>query len=247
MKRDTEVDLTPIDPTQSNAPIRRVDPTADENWDSDLTSCPGATFFHTAAWARTLKCTYNYTPVYFEVRNSGRLEALLPMMEVDSWLTGRRGVSLPFTDQCDPIGADAEIYQRLYREALSYGGARHWKFIECRGGLSLNRAATASVSYRGHRLALTADDSALFEKCSSATRRAVRKAEQSGLSIEFSRSLDAVREFYELFCRNRKRLGVPPQPFKFFSNIQRHVLEENLGWVVLARQGKRLDRGCDLF
>jgi hypothetical protein len=224
-----------------------MDPTADENWDSDLTSCPGATFFHTAAWARVLKSTYNYTPVYFEIRNSGRLEALLPMMEVNSWLTGRRGVSLPFTDECGPICAGPGTYQCLYQEAVSYGRARRWKFVECRGGLSLNLGATPSVSYRGHRLALTPDDDGLLERCGSATRRAVRKAEQNGLSIEFSRELEAVRAFYELFCRNRKRLGVPPQPFDFFSNIQRHVLDKNLGWVVLARQGKRPIAGAIYF
>jgi hypothetical protein len=191
-----------------------------------------------------LKSTYNYTPVYFEIRNSGRLEALLPMMEVDSWLTGRRGVSLPFTDQCVPICTDPEIYQRLYQAAVSHGRARNWKFIECRGGLSLNLGGTPSVSYRGHRLALTADVDALFARCSSATRRAVRKAEQTGLSIEFSRGLEAVREFYELFCRTRKRLGVPPQPFAFFCNIQGHVLDKKQGWVVLVRQGKNTIAGA---
>ncbi len=237
MKNSAVIDLAVIDPTQANAQIRRVDPTADESWDSDLASCPGATFFHTAAWARVLKSTYNYTPVYFEIRNSSRLESLLPMMEVDSWLTGRRGVSLPFTDQCEPICSSQEVYMRLYQEAVSFGKARRWKFVECRGGFTLHPDAAPSVSYRGHRLTLNGDEESLLKNCCSATRRAVRKAEQNGLTIEVTRNLGGLQAFYKLFCATRKRLGVPPQPFNFFHNIYRHVLEKNLGLVVLARKG----------
>ena len=55
--------------------------------------------------------------------------------------------------------------------------------------------------------------------------------------MEFSQSLGAMRDFYSLFCQTRRRLGVPPQPFSFFENIQRQVLGRNQGWVVIARAG----------
>jgi lipid II:glycine glycyltransferase (peptidoglycan interpeptide bridge formation enzyme) len=110
--------------------------------------------------------------------------------------------------------------------------------VECRGGLPLFGDASPSVSFLGHRLELRGGETALFSRCEGSTRRAVRRAEQSGLTIEFSRDLEAVRAFHGLLCKTRRRHGVPPQPFGFFAGIQSHVLAQKQGWVVLARSGQ---------
>lgn len=235
------------DSSLGDAIVQRVDPTADAQWDADVAGCPGATFFHGASWARVLQSTYGFTPVYYAIRRSGRIEALLPMMEIDSWLTGRRGVSLPFTDECSPICADADSFRRLYQQALAYAKSQRWRHIECRGGLPLFDNAPPSISFLGHRLDLRRTETELFARCEGSVRRAVRKAEQSGLTIEFSRDLEAVRAFYGLLCMTRKRHGVPPQPFEFFANIHRHVLVQGQGWVVLARLRERAVAGAIFF
>jgi len=79
----------------------------------------------------------------------------------------------------------------------------------------------------------------LFGNFDSSMRRAVRKAEKEGVKVEFSQSLEAMRDFYGLQCQTRKRHGLPPQPFQFFVNIQRHILSENQGTIALARQGEK--------
>ena len=40
---------------------------------------------------------------------------------------------------------------------------------------------------------------------------------------------------------------MPPQPWQFFSNIQRHLLAAGLGWVVLARKGSVAIAGAVFF
>ena len=219
------------------SPVLRVDPTLDPNWDRDLSSCEGATFFHTSAWALTIKDTYGFEPAYFVTRRPGQVEAVLPMMDVKSWLTGKRGVSLPFTDECAPLGPDAATVARLFREAQAFASLRQWRYIECRGGLDLLAQNRPSQAFLGHRLNLSHGEAALFEGFEGAVRRAIRKAEQSGLSVEASTSLEAVREFYALFCKTRRRHGVPPQPFLFFSNLHKNVLGRGHGRIVVARHG----------
>ena len=159
-------------------------------------------------------------------------------MEVNSWLTGRRGVSLPFTDECAPLCADADAFAEIYREAVDHGRSRGWKHLEIRGGYPLFSGAPASSSFLGHSLDLRPGAAALFAGVDSSGRRAIRKAERTGLTIEFSRELSAVRDFHSLLRKTRKRHGVPPQPFHFFAAIHRHILAQNHGWVVLAREGK---------
>jgi hypothetical protein len=120
--------------------IQIVDPTHLPCWDSLLLRTPGASFFHGSAWARVLSESYGYTPLYFSVIENERLRALVPMMEVSSFLTGKRGVSLPFTDYCEPIiDETVELADRvdLFNQIVECARKRGWKYIELRGGNNL--------------------------------------------------------------------------------------------------------------
>ena len=107
--------------------------------------------------------------------------------------------------------------------------------------------APAATCFLNHRLALVGDKNAQYGQFNSSVRRAVRKAEKSELSIEFSRDLDAVHTFYALLCLTRKRHGVPPQPFSFFSHIYQQILVPGKGWVVIARHRGRPVAGAVFF
>ena len=239
-------------PSPVSFSVQRTNPLDDSTWDARLARCPAASFFHGAAWAQVLHETYGFAPGYFVAVPSGadaagRAEAalregpdfaaVLPVMEVDRWLTGRRGVSLPFTDACEPLETHAGALRPLIDAVRSQARDRGWKYWECRGGRPQFGQVPASTSFWGHQLHLSAEEPALFSRLEGSARRAVRRAEQSGLAIEFSQAREAVRTFHQLLCQTRRRLGVPPQPWRFFENIHRHVLARNLGWVVLARHG----------
>jgi CelD/BcsL family acetyltransferase involved in cellulose biosynthesis len=218
-----------------NGAAQCVNPIAQPDWDAMVAKHPHGSFFHSAAWASVLADTYGYAPNYFVVRESGEFRALLPLMEVDSWLTGRRGVSLPFTDECEPLFADEDSFKNLVSSALAMGRARGWKYLELRGGRKCIAEAPASLAFHSHTLDLTGDEETIFGRVDASVRRAIRKAEKEGVRVEFSEGIEAVRDFYSLFCRTRKKHGLPPQPFAFFENIHRHVISQKLGTVALAR------------
>lgn len=227
--------LSPVGTYADSGTLQRVNPLEETGWDAALQSFPSSSIFHTAAWAKVLQATYGYTPVYFTLRESGCLRALLPLMEVDSWLTGKRGVSLPFTDDCEPLCSDAGALTGMLKKVMEYGAERNWRYLECRGGKEFFAGAPASTAFYGHRLILTGGEEAVFARVESAVRRAIRKAEKTGISIEFAQGLDAMRTFYYLHCKTRNRHGLPPQPFRFFQNIHDCILAQNHGFVVLAR------------
>ncbi|RPJ07957.1 MAG: peptidoglycan bridge formation glycyltransferase FemA/FemB family protein, partial [Deltaproteobacteria bacterium] len=112
--------------------IRIINPTAFEGWDELVLSHPEAAIFHSSAWARVLSESYGYTPFYFTVLDRQRLSALLPVMEVKSLLTGTRGVSLPFTDYCDPILDGETSLNDLFDHVIDFGKKQRWKYIELR-------------------------------------------------------------------------------------------------------------------
>ena len=204
-----------------------------------MTARADFSFFHGSAWAKVLAESYGFTPVYFTAGKADEIKSVLPLMEVNSWLTGRRGIGLPFTDECEPLGTNSKTFQELFQTAVEFGKTRGWKSIECRGGRKLFGEAPASLSFYGHVVQLVSDADKQFEKMDSSVRRAVRKAEKDGVTVVVSQSLDATRDFYSLQCRTRKRHGLPPQPFSFFLNVHRHILSQNRGMVAVASHGGR--------
>jgi lipid II:glycine glycyltransferase (peptidoglycan interpeptide bridge formation enzyme) len=155
-------------------------------------------------------------------------------MKIKSWLTGRRGISLPFTDSCVPLNQDLELNDEILPEVLIHGTAAHWRYFECRGGKNFFDGAPASESYYGHELKLQRDVHLLFDRCKSTTRGAVNKALRDGVTVDFSHSEEAMEQFYLLHCRTRRRHGLPPQPPEFFRNIQNYIFDRNMGFVTLA-------------
>src|SRR4051812_40180248 len=223
-------------PVTAAASVQIVDPLAIPDWDTLVMSLPGHTFFHSSAWARVLEQSYGYKPVYFAKVENGQLRGLLPMMEVNSWLTGKRGVSLPFSDQCGLLGD----WQALWELAIAEGRERGWKRVEVRDDLKRQPTeCSESESFYGHSIELCRDEEKIFAGFEPSVRRAIRKGEKCGVKLEISHSLEAVQEFYRLHCHTRKKHGVPPQPFNFFANFHRHVIAHNHGFVVIARVNGR--------
>lgn len=196
---------------------------------------PYASIFHQAAWAKVLRQAYGFAPVYFSAFRGETPVAALPVLEIDSWLTGKRGVSLPFTDECEPLSTSEAFISPLVQEALRLGRERGWKHLEIRGGKKLFDGAPPSLTYHGHKLKLSTDTDSMFNRFESSVRRALRKSEKNEMRVEFSQSLPAISEYYVLHCQTRKEHGLPPQPFNFFRNLHEHILANNLGVVVTAR------------
>lgn len=226
--------------------VHWTNPLEHPDWDERLASQSrtGLSFFHSAAWARVLAETYDYEPVYFVSDASG---AVLPLMEVSSPLTGQRAVALPFTDICEPLCADKAEFHKLFRNAVELGQARGWKYLEFRGGESSFKGTEPSLSFYGHIIDIPVNDEVYFSQLKGPVRTAIRKAEKSEVRVEISRDLAAVKEYYLLHCKSRKRHGLPPQPFSFFRNIHRHALLSGLGIVVLARWGNMPVAGAIFF
>jgi hypothetical protein len=217
------------------ARLEIVNPIQHPDWDAQLLSHPDYTFFHGAAWVKVLCATYRHKPLYFGLRGAGRVWGLLPVLEVDSRWTGRRGVSLPFTDECLPLSFATIRYEDVLYEIIEYGKARNWNYLECRGGGDLVAGIPASITFFGHTLDLLASEQVLFDRFEGSVRRAIRKAENAGVQVEISVTLDALRTFYSLHCQTRKKHGVPPQSWAFFLNIYEHILSNKMGVVAVAK------------
>jgi CelD/BcsL family acetyltransferase involved in cellulose biosynthesis len=216
-----------------------LDPRSDAEWDRLVLTHSSSSFFHSSAWARVLTRTYGHRPFYLRLTSDDRTAALLPLMEVSSRLTGRRGVCLPFSDFAPPLVFSRGSERELLRCLGEIVRERKWRHAEIRGGLDHVQASPGSVTFHGHTLDLRGGEEIVFANLDSSTRRAIRKAQSSGLTIRVDDSGSALRDFYNLHALTRRRHGVPPQPWAFFRSIQEEILDCQLGFVVSARRADR--------
>jgi hypothetical protein len=215
--------------------IEILDPTRTADWDHLLRNLPGASFFGTQAWATVLQASYGYTPLYFALMDSGALRALLPMMEVSSFLTGKRGVSLPFTDYCEPLVPHEQVFFALFDAAKQEAKRRGWKYIDVRMTNGVLRKETPSLFFHGHVLDLSVGQEQLFAQFADTNRRNIKKAEKQGVEVRLENTLEALQEFYRLNCLTRRRHGLPPQPWQFFEHVHREIIAKGMGITALAR------------
>jgi len=228
-------------------PLQIINPLEYPNWDKLLLTNKDYSFFHSSSWARVLSESYNYKPLYFTLIKDGRLSTLIPIMEVDSFLTGKRGVSLPFTDYCEPIVPDKDSFNETIEKLIEYGKDVNWKYIEWRGGGSYLEDTLPSLSLYVHSLSLEKDEKKLLSCFRKSTKRNIKKAEKEGVDVSIYYSLESLREFYRLNCMTRKKHGLPPQPFLFFKKIYEHIIAHKKGFVALASYGRRTIAGAMYF
>lgn len=224
--------------------LNTLNPLTDAEWDSRLAGFPHAGVFHTRGWASTLQAAYNLAP-YYLADNPATPRWILPVMEVPTLWGGRKGISLPFTDACEPVSrADGEGDQEViaastppaaipFSDLLDFARSRRWGSIELRGG-SPPPEAVPSMTYFVHSLCLEAPSAALFQGFPAATRRAIRKAEKNGVAVTGSADLDALEAYYEMHCRTRRRHGAPPQPIRFFRSMWDSLIRAGQGIVFTA-------------
>ena len=217
-----------------------VDPLSGSAWDDLLARFEDATPFHTAAWARVLSKTYGHKPIYLRFCTENKTVGLLPLMEVRSPITGSRGVSLPFSDFCQPLVSDSSVTESMNRKLAGVMSERRWRHVELRDGdNTLGLGANRCASFYVHKLPLTPGTSELWEGLASPVRRAIRKAGHSGISVETATTRSAITEFYELHSQTRRRHGLPPQPLRFFLNIYDEIIGPGRGFILFARTESR--------
>lgn len=185
---------------------------------------PRASVFHSTPWLQALARTYGFEPVAYTTTPPGEdLENAMVFCRVESWVTGRRLVSLPFSDHCQPL-VDTREDQDVLTAALEQEVRREdYGYLEVRP-LEAFEVATplrhTTVTYAFHLLDLRSNLDTIFNNFhKSSTQRKVRRAEREGLTYREGSTPELLDVFYRLFTLTRKRQGLAPQSRKWFANL----------------------------
>jgi CelD/BcsL family acetyltransferase involved in cellulose biosynthesis len=206
------------------ASVYEFNPLSDSRWEAFVNRHPGSSVFHSTNWLKALQAAYGYDPLVVTTCSpDAALTNGLAFCRVNSWLTGRRFVSLPFSDHCEPLVGDSGELDDLLLHMRRYVDAGKWKYVEIRPTSSQPGSQTGfakSAAYSFHRLDLRKSRQELFQSFhKDCVQRKIRRAERERLHYEEGTSESLLQKFYDLLVITRRRQHLPPQPLAWFRQL----------------------------
>lgn len=204
--------------------VYQIDPLRDPRWAALVESHPRSSVFHSVNWLKALQTVYGYEPVAVTTcPPEAILTNGLVLCGIRSWLTGRRFVSLPFSDHCEALVDDQDELDAM----LMYlkRAQERWKsqYIEIRPVSyrpSSQSGLEESLTYAFHRLDLRKSTQELFHAFhKDCVQRKIRRAEREGLKYEAGNSEALLQKFYKNLVATRRRQYLPPQPVAWFRSL----------------------------
>ncbi len=202
----------------------QIDPLSDPRWAALVDRHPRSSLFHSPKWLRALRLVYGYVPIALTASPPGsHLRNGLVFCKINSWLTGRRLVSLPFSDHCEPLTQSSDEFDEMLLHLSRKVNEEQLKYLEVRP-VSYQPSARTGLDRGGkyilHRLDLRPSLEKLFSNFhKDCIQRKIRRSEREGLRYEEGISHDALRAFYRLLVLTRRRQQLPPQPLSWFRGL----------------------------
>ncbi len=191
-------------------------------------------FYFDPAWLDLITSLYGYTfiPLTTTISN-GHLSGFLPLCYMRSHLTGRRLVSLPFSDYCPLLAEDEASANDLVDQAIELAKSKRVRYLELRTGLhdALSRRTDLAIAnlYQRWLVQLDPNSETVWGRIRPQARRKVKKARQEGVQARLAESREDMLTYYRLHLLTRtKKHGMPSQPLTFFQRL----------WDTFAPTGK---------
>ncbi len=226
--------------------LRRADPRSDPDWQR-LAEARGADLFHSPAWLRALHAGYGLEPTAWIVPDAdGAPRSGLVACALDD-LLGRRAISLPFSDYCDPLLGDPGDWAPLAEAWLATDAPARLRCLHAAEPVADERFEATGWAY-WHAVDLLADEDAQWSALHSTARRNVARARRAGVRVEASNRREDLRAFFELHLALRKtKYRLLAQPYAFFEALWEEFLAPGHGTLLVARRGEELVAGILLL
>ena len=203
---------------ESRVRVTRWTPEGKDRWLGLVNETHHANLAHAPEWFGAIQNAYGHTPVYLQVEDADGQLAVLPAFLLRSRIFGTVVASMPFLDGGGPCGTAGDLAQiavhSLIEEATRLGAGS----VELRSTVKIALPVPALEDKVNLVLPLPRGAEELWRALDARVRNQVRKAERSGLSVEFGHQ-ETLHAFYDVFAVNMRDLGSPVHARAFFAAI----------------------------
>jgi CelD/BcsL family acetyltransferase involved in cellulose biosynthesis len=227
-------------------PLRLLDPPDAAAWDAFVASADGATVFHTSAWASLWTASWRdaaWRAIVLE--EGGAIQAAIGAIvrrrglfwSVDAMPFATYGGPLVRRGHRDPSGARAALLE-AFGAWVSSRRVLRWQLAWYEGSAAeLPERLPRSEEFT-HVVALKRSFDELAEGFSPSTRRLVRQAEESGLSIRAIATEEDLRAFYDMAVETVRRRGGTPKPYALYERVFERLVPGGFARYHLVAHGE---------
>ena len=187
-------------------------------WDAFVARSSGATFFHRSGWQRVIEDVFRHRTHFLYAQRAGRIEGVLPLAHVRSFLFGNALVSLPFAVYGGAVAESVEALTALETEAQALAERTGADHLEFRNITARHADWPTQDLYVTFRKEILPEAEANLLAIPRKQRAMVRKAIKNGMRSEIDAAPD---RFFALYADNIRRHGTPALPRRYFEALQR--------------------------
>jgi FemAB-related protein (PEP-CTERM system-associated) len=209
--------------------VRELLPGEDARWDAFVARHEHGTFFHRTGWSRAVQEMFRHEPHHLVVEQGRKWLGVLPLFLVKSPFLGRNLVSVPYSVYGGTLAVDDAAHEALIARARALGEELGVGFVELRNLEPRPGDLPQSDLYVTFRCELPDDPAEVMARIPKKRRAEVRaarepkaaatkkKRETFGIQVTAD---GTVEELFQLFARNKRRLGSPSLPPRWFQALQ---------------------------
>lgn len=189
---------------------------------------------HAPEWFTVIREAYGHDPLYLSAEDGNGHLGILPAFIVRRPFFGTVVTSMPFLDTGGPCASSAALAHALVDHLIEEARRVGAKVVELRCMQKLALASQPMENKVTLTLPLPADSGLLWRQVDASLRNQIRKAERSGLSVEFG-GAEKLTAFYDIFAVRMRDLGSPVHAAGFL----RAVLDSfgDRARIALVRKG----------
>ncbi|MFN3594422.1 MAG: FemAB family XrtA/PEP-CTERM system-associated protein [Thiobacillaceae bacterium] len=187
-------------------------------WDAFVEATPEATFFHRYAWRTINARVFGHTPHYLLAERAGRIEGVLPLVEVKSRLFGHALISTPFCVYGGIAAASEDARSALDARAQELAQSLGVGHLEYRDrDRPLHEDWPGTDLYVTFRKPIEPEVEKNLLAIPRKQRAMVRKGIKNGLIAELEAGVDG---FFRVYADNVRRHGTPALPKRYFKALR---------------------------
>ena len=213
---------------------------ADSNLNTFIEKHARGSLYYSQAWLDLIAQIYGYTHIPLITTNIvGQISGFLPLFAINSPLTGRRLVSLPFSDFCPLLAEDEASADALVDQAIQLTHEQKAKYLELRTGsnviLARRRDLAEGNLYVRWLLPLAADPESVWSGLRKPAQHQVKKSQKLGVQVRIAQLREDMSHYYRLHLQTRcKKHGMPAQPQSYFFALWDNFAKSGVMHLLLA-------------
>src|SRR6266446_4271883 len=181
--------------------------------------------YYSQAWLDLITQLYGYSVIPITTTNTaGQITGFLPLCSMQSLLTGRRLVALPFSDYCPLLAVDEASANALIDQAARLAQQQKVRYLELRTGVNEVLAKRSDLIegnlYVRWLMPLSTDPDIVWRHLRKPEQHQVKKSHKLGVQVRIAQHRDDVAQYYRLHLQTRcRKHGMPAQPERYFFGL----------------------------